>query len=474
VGGGLAGGLSGWFRQGGRVGGCVAFLAGGGQNGRGRGGVWSLVLCVGMGCDVLFSRRKFWRLWGSGCLLLLPGCDGGGKTGQSSAVGMVSAEASWEQIESSGAGSTVRIAMWDGDPLINQYMSGWVASGLRERYGVQLEFVPLNGQQLVNRMLVDVEAGRTAGELDVVWINGETFFQLREMQALWGPFVERLPHAALLNLADPQVQLDFQQPTGGFECPWGTVQQALIYHADRVQRPPETLSELTDWIEGHPGRFTFDVSFTGLTFLKALLLQFADQPSDFSGPFDDVVYRRVADRLWAWVRRVQPHLWRGGRTFPQDVAQLHALLLSGEVDFSMSNNDGEVDNKVREGILPESARAFVPEFGSIRNSHYLGIPRNSANQAGALLLINFLISPEAQLEKLRSEVWGDGTVLNVARLSPDWQGRFAAADRRVRVASRAELAKRALTEPAAEVMLRLHQELRSEILNGNQPAAGQP
>ncbi|MFM7864012.1 MAG: hypothetical protein ACKPHU_07345, partial [Planctomycetaceae bacterium] len=101
-------------------------------------------------------------------------------------------------------------------------------------------------------------------------------------------------------------------------------------------------------------------------------------------------------------------------------------------------------------------------------------PRNSANQAGALLLINFLISPEAQLEKLRSEVWGDGTVLNVARLSPDWQGRFAAADQRVRVASRAELAKRALTEPVAEVMLRLHQELRSEILNGSQPAAGQP
>lgn len=440
----------------------------------GGGGRWSLVWCIGMGCGVLFSRRTFWRMCGCGGLLLLSGCDSGGVTGQSAAGRLVSAAASWQQIESNGAGSTVRIAMWDGDPLINQYMSGWVASELRQRYGLQLEFVPLNGQQLVNRMLVDVEAGRTVGELDVVWINGETFFQLREMQALWGPFVERLPHAGLLNLSDPQVQLDFQQPTGGYECPWGTVQQALIYRADRVQRPPETLSELTDWIEGHPGRFTFDVSFTGLTFLKALLLQFADSPRDFSGAFNESVYRAAADRLWAWVRRVQPHLWRGGTTFPQDVAQLHALMLSGEVDFSMSNNDGEVDNKVREGILPESARAWVPEFGSIRNSHYLGIPKNSANPAGALLLINFLISPEAQAEKLSSEVWGDGTVLDVARLSPEWQVRFAAADKRVRVASRAELSRRALTEPAAEVMLRLHQELRSEILNGSPSAAGQP
>ncbi len=129
---------------------------------------------------------------------------------------------------------------------------------------------------------------------------------------------------------------------------------------------------------------------------------------------------------------------------------------------------------MREGILPESARGYVPVFGSIRNTHYLGIPRNSTNHAGALLLINFLISEEAQAEKLRSEVWGDGTVLDTARLTAPWDARFATADQRERVPSRAELRRRALAEPAAEVMLRLHQELRSEILDSGESAAGQP
>ncbi len=434
---------------------------------------------VGMAVECGRSASARWcKAVLCGWLLVLAGCGDGTGAGTGSAASSqqraVVADMSWLQVESRGANSTVRVAMWDGDPLINQYMSGWVAQRMQQQSGVTLEFVPLHGQQLVNRLLVDVESGRQAGELDVVWINGETFFQLRQMQALWGPFVERLPNAALLNLADDQIRLDFQQPIDGYECPWGTVQQALIYHADRVKTPPGTLSELTDWIRQHPGRFTFDVGFTGLTFLKAVLLQFAEDPADFAGPYNDASYRRAADRLWAWVRDVRPHLWRGGQTFPQDVAQLHALLLSGEVDFSMSNNDGEVDNKVREGILPDSARGYVPQFGSLRNTHYLGIPKNSTNHAGALLLINFLISVEAQAEKLRSEVWGDGTVLDMARMAAPWDARFAAADQRMRVPSRAELRRRALAEPAAEVMLRLHQELRSEILDGSASAAGQP
>lgn len=81
---------------------------------------------------------------------------------------------------------------------------------------------------------------------------------------------------------------------------------------------------------------------------------------------------------------------------------------------------------------------------------------------------------EAQAEKLRSDVWGDGTVLDTSRLVAPWDARFAAADRRVRVPSRAELRQRALAEPAAEVMLNLHRELRSEILDGSGSAAGQP
>lgn len=391
-------------------------------------------------------------------MLCLVGCGPASPTTQEIAPGTP-----WPEITQQATGTQVRMAMWDGDPLINAYMRDFVAPRLHDA-GVKLEFVGLRGPQLVQRLQADQQAGRSRGDLDLVWINGETFYQLRRVDALLGPITELIPNTQLLNLRDPFISRDFQQPIEGYECPWGSVQMTLIYDSGTVPRPPETVEELTDWIRSHPGRFTLDNSFTGMSFLKSLLIHFAGGGTALDGPFDENRYQQAATQLWAWLRSIQPFLWREGRTFPEDVAQLHQLLNSGEVDFSMSLNDGEVDNKVLQGILPKSCLGYVPRFGSIRNSHYLGIPRNAPNPAGALVVINFLISPEAQLEKSKPAVWGDGTVLATERLPGDWPQRFSTIEGRERVPDRDELQQRALAEPVPEIMIRLHEDFRRELI----------
>ena len=40
-----------------------------------------------------------------------------------------------------------------------------------------------------------------------------------------------------------------------------------------------------------------------------------------------------------------------------------------------------------------------------------------------MVVADFLLSPEAQLEKQRAEVWGDGTVLALDRLPDPWRRR---------------------------------------------------
>jgi putative spermidine/putrescine transport system substrate-binding protein len=68
-----------------------------------------------------------------------------------------------------------------------------------------------------------------------------------------------------------------------------------------------------------------------------------------------------------------------GTVFPENVAQVHQLFSNGELWFTMSNNDAEVDSKIAEGLFP-ILQWFVPEFGTIQNSHYIGISSNSANK----------------------------------------------------------------------------------------------
>ncbi|QXD15592.1 ABC transporter substrate-binding protein [Rhodocaloribacter litoris] len=374
------------------------------------------------------------------------------------------ARASWEEIERLARGQTVDLLMWTGDPYINAYMRTYVIPTLRERHGITLNIVPGQGNQIVSMLMTEREAGKTESAFDMMWINGETFYQLRQIDALYGPFTERLPNARYIDFDDPFIGIDFQQPVDGYEMPWGNVQWILIYDSARVSDPPRTPEALAAWVKAHPGRFTFDTSFTGMTFLKTLLIHFAGGPGRLSGPFDPETYARHAPRLWRFLNEIKPYLWKRGETFPASVTQLHQLFAAGEIDFTMSNNDGEVDNKVLQGLFPETARAYVLDGGTIRNTHYLGIVKTAPHKAGALVVCNFLISPEAQLKKLDPQVWGDGTVLDLDRLPPAWQERFRNVSGRRFAPDRAAIRDRALQEPDATYMIRLYDDFRREVI----------
>ncbi len=372
-------------------------------------------------------------------------------------------ERSWDEIEAAAAGETVTLMMWMGDPSINDYMNGYVVPELRDRYGIELEIVSGQGSQIVSTLLSELESGRRDSQLDLLWINGETFFQLREIDALFGPFTEKLPHSAYVDYDDPFIGTDFQQPIAGMEAPWGNVQFTLIYDETEVETPPQDPAALADWVRANPGRFTIPNEFAGMTLLKSLMIAMAG-PEALYGPFDEDVYERWSTELWAYLNELKPHFWRSGQTFPSSLAQLHQLFANGEVAFTMSNNDSEVDNKIAEGLFRQTSRAYVPESGTIQNSHYLGIPRQAASKAAALVAINFLMSPEAQLEKMKPAVWGDGTVLDLERLPAEWQQQFAEIPGRQRAPDRTAIERRALRELAPEYMIRLAEDFRREVM----------
>lgn len=371
---------------------------------------------------------------------------------------------SWAEIDSLARGTTVNFMMWQGDPYINDYMQNYVVPTLKAAHGVDLQLTNGQGNMIVSVVSGELEAGKKQSELDMGWINGETFYQLRQIKGLYGPFTQYLENQSLINFEDPFIRYDFQQEVAGMECPWGSVQQVMIYNEATVPAPPRTMVELEAWVRAHPGKFTLPNEFTGMSFLKALLTDLAGGPQSLNGPFDEALYTEHATELWAYLNRIKPYCWKEGKTFPSQLSAMHQMFASGELDFTMSMNDSEVDNKVLQGLFPPTSRSYVPDFGSIRNSHYLGILRHAPNKAGAMVVINFLISPEAQLKKQDPAVWGDGTVLAVESLAPDWQERFAILPNRQYAPSRSEMLPRALPEPAPEYMLRLAKDFREQVI----------
>lgn len=371
----------------------------------------------------------------------------------------------WPDIAAAAHGQTVTMAMWQGDPAINAYMRDFVVPALQREAGITLDLVPGQGDAIVSALMTETEAHRAASAFDLVWINGETFYELRQIRALYGPFTEVLPNRRYIDWNNPFIAEDFQQPLEGYEVPWGNVQLLLMTDLKRVPQPPTDPQALAAWIHAHPGRFTFDTAFTGLGFLKSLMYAFVDRPDALHGPFDRTVYDHVRDQVFAWLDGVRSDLWRHGATFPASTAQLDQLFADGEVDFTMSYNDGQVDNRVKSGLFPATATAFVLRTGTLQNSHYVGIVDRSLHKAAAMVVANFLISPEAQLRKLDPAVWGDGTVLDMRTLPDDLRERFAKASARTHAPPRSAIEPYARAEPAPQVMIELSRDFRHRYLH---------
>ena len=355
--------------------------------------------------------------------------------------------------------------MWRGDPSINAYVDGWVAPRLLAQFGITLRTVEGQGPEIVNQLIVERDAG-SPGSADLVWINGETFSTLREARLLFGPWASRLPNAYAIDSASSIIVRDFEQPLDGFESPWGTVQFALIYDSVRTPSPPRTVAQLADWIRAHPGRFTHDQQFTGTTFLKTVMYGLHGGHARFAGGFDEARYGAARDSTFRWLQAVVPSFWRAGEAYPPGVADLHRLFANGEIDFTMSNNQNDVLTKIRQGILPGASTPLLLHDGTIANAHYVGIPRNARNPIGAMIVADFLLSAEAQAEKSRPDVWADGTVLDIAKLTPADAEFFAGRTADPRSLPRDSLVKYARPEVSPRYHERLAADWKAQIRRG--------
>ncbi|MFT4675806.1 MAG: putative thiamine transport system substrate-binding protein, partial [Reinekea sp.] len=84
------------------------------------------------------------------------------------------------------------------------------------------------------------------------------------------------------------------------------------------------------------------------------------------------------------------------------------------------------------------------------------IPYNASNPQGAMVFANFLMSPEAQARKANTTVWGDPTVLAMAKLSDAQRKAFTDLPTGVATLSNEQLAK-VLLEPHASWVAAIEQ-----------------
>lgn len=320
-------------------------------------------------------------------------------------------------LEKAARGTEVRWHMWGGSAQINQWIDTYVAGEMKKRHDISVVRVPMDAPVFVNKLLTEKAANKDTGTMDLLWINGENFKNAMQAGVLFGPFTDRLPNFAAWFDAQKSAH-DFGYPVNGFEAPYGRAQFVFEYDTDRTPSPPATLAELADWIRAHPGRFTYPQppDFTGSAFLRQVFYATTGGHEQYLNGFNPELYAKNAPQTFTWLSDLRPYLWQEGRTYPKDAAALDTLFARGEIDMGMSYHPAHAQMKILEKTYPETVRTFVLAEGAIFNTHFTAIPFNAPNKAGAMVLANFLMSPEAQLSKLKPENWGDMPALEVAKL----------------------------------------------------------
>ena len=353
--------------------------------------------------------------------------------GAATATGLTQAQTSqWADTLRAARGQTVYFNAWAGSERINAYLQ-WAAGELQRDFGVKLQHVKISdAADVVKRVRAEKQAGRqdTEGTVDLIWINGENFAAMKRDGLLSEPFAQTLPNFQWVDTkGKPTTLVDFSVPTDGLESPWGMAQLTFFADAKRLPKPPQSMAELLALARSQPGRITYPrpPDFHGTTFIKQALIEHAPDVKALARPVTPEALQTQATPLWRFLDALHPQLWRGGKQFPHNSAAVRQMMADGELLLALTFNPNEAANEIAAKRLSPTVQSWQFAKGTIGNTHFVAIPYNAPSKAGAQVVANFLLSPAAQARKADIEVWGDPTVLDVARLPTADRARFQSA-----------------------------------------------
>ena len=127
--------------------------------------------------------------------------------------------------------------------------------------------------------------------------------------------------------------------------------------------------------------------------------QFSDMKAD-----KEVVKKAIEPAL-EYLRELNKYLWNQGKTFPATSGEVDNMFEDGELVMTMSYGSYSVAVGKEKGIYSDTVRTFIFDKGTVGNTNYIAIAKNSPNKAAAMVAINAIISAEiqaTQFEELRT------------------------------------------------------------------------
>lgn len=311
-------------------------------------------------------------------------------------------EMTYDQLLEEVKGSTVTFYGWGGDEDLNAWLDDVFAPEMKEKYDITMERVPMDIDQVLSQLSGEIQAGKEDGSIDMIWINGENFKSAKENNMIYGSFLEKLPNAKkYLDLNSDENKYDFGYEIEGYEAPYGKSQLVFMHDRAITSNVPKNTEELLEFAKTNKGKVTYPAlpDFTGSAFVRNIIYDICGYEQFQDMKADKETVKKAIQPAIDYLVKLNPYLWNGGKSFPADSTQLDNMFMDKEVVMFMSYEPYSVASKIEKGSYTDTTETFIFDKGTIGNTNYMAIAKNSGNKAGAIVAINEMISAKMQSSK---------------------------------------------------------------------------
>lgn len=390
------------------------------------------------------------------------------------------ADLSWTTITSKAKAQPLNFYLWHPDGSKPRKYIDFLKPKLLELFGINLNTIPAlytgcdKAPMAVACTVADeVSAGKTktSGSVDLIWINGKNFAEMKKRGLLYGPWAPLIPNAANFDFRNGAINSDKGVLTEGMEFPFHIAQSVFIYDTAKVPQPPKTLTEFVAWIKANPGKFVYadpTKDFTGSAFIRHFF-----HHDDLLEDFDEAKYLAKATPIWKLLNEIEPFLYQQKAGTPYYPAShnddIRPLVGNGTVLMDFSLDIGEATARMADTLTnpwPKTMQAYTLDSGSISDTNFLAIPVNAANKEAALVAVNYLASAGAMFSRSRPSVWGAMQAFDPTASSiQEWDEAFDSVAVHYATPTVEELAKDRLGDLSFEYVDRINKDWEQFVKN---------
>jgi putative spermidine/putrescine transport system substrate-binding protein len=234
-------------------------------------------------------------------------------------------------------------------------------------------------------------AKRTARTVDVdLWETEPGFMDQGIAEGLWVKLSEKV----VPNVG--KVPARTLEAADYYGLPYRGSSVVIGYNSQFVKNAPQTFDEVVAWIKANPGKFTYcdpNTCGSGTAFVTAAIYRYTGADK-FAGKAYDAKEETAWAPGWKLLKELQPAMYNNG-FHPNGNVSVLQLIAQQNVYMASVWSDMGLDWAKR-GQLPKTMRFVQITPPLMGDDSRVMVPAGSAHLEGALTLLNWLLTPEAQ------------------------------------------------------------------------------